>query len=490
MHCFRLAGNDFELVFDGCTADLVHDLCGGIPRVANNLVESAMHSAATAGVARIPTSFVAKFAKEAFGLEATEFDATPPPAMSQPVTAGTDNLEQLAPGSEKPGDPVISFADDLTDESEIDTDEIPKLIQNEFPDLPTLAPLDATPRLEAEIPELTPEPEPSHEPVFGIDVQPVPEPALETKPKMAGTSSNEAPATDIPEWEQDPTIAELRPDLDALEKAMEFARGASANEPEAKAEIPAEPQKPVVEQATDEIPEITLDNAIQSSGKIELIDEPGQISPNATEAVAESTEDSGIPQVNIAPRKEKRADAELERIAAELAKTKTAEKIDSDLAETLFGEEINLHADQVVTTHQSSCESANDDGLAFFDTEAAQMARAAGASAIEVSLETRKSGLDIGASQRLKTVRALNADLHPSLQKPENAAPNTSAKVSPTSFSIPESIEDQINTSMTQTLKALNVAPPISERTTWDSAPDDEEQEPTKSGFFSRFKRS
>ena len=43
----------------------------------------------------------------------------------------------------------------------------------------------------------------------------------------------------------------------------------------------------------------------------------------------------------------------------------------------------------------------------------------------------------------------------------------------------PGSIEDQITTSITQTLKALNVRPP---------ADDDEDDE--KKGFFSRFRKS
>ena len=46
-----------------------------------------------------------------------------------------------------------------------------------------------------------------------------------------------------------------------------------------------------------------------------------------------------------------------------------------------------------------------------------------------------------------------------------------------------------MNTSMTQTLKALNVRPPISSLDV-DDAPDDNEEEEKKGGFFSRFRRS
>ena len=558
MHCFRLAGNDFEQVFDGRTAALVHELSGGIPRVANNLVESAMRSAAAAALERIPASFVANVAKDEFGLEATEFDATPPPDVPEPTPesgavpvvdpdpAVVADLEQPPEPAAKPepapepeakeaenpepvnpeeaGDPVIVFSDEVTGDNGFDDDDIPELIQDTLPDLQTLAPEVVAAIADEELPELMPEPdpepvleteaelepvpelvpEPAPEPVFEAEPEPVPElvpeptpePVLEVDPEPAKPSIVESSAADVPEWERDPTIAELRPDLDALEKAMAFAQGPSADSPEAEAPVAVEPQKPVVEPAApDEIPEITLDNAIQSRIENELIDEPGQISPNAPEASAESAADGDIPEVKIAPRKAKKADAELERIAAELAKAKTIEEVDDKLAETLFGEEINLIAAQVIANPPPSGESANDDELALFDTAAAQMAQAAGAPALEVSLETPErgdeSGLDIGASQRLKTVRALNADLQPSMQEPDDTPPGTASDVSSSSFETPEPIEDQINTSMTQTLKALNVKPPISERGTQDSATDDDdEQEPKKSGFFSRFKRS
>ena len=47
----------------------------------------------------------------------------------------------------------------------------------------------------------------------------------------------------------------------------------------------------------------------------------------------------------------------------------------------------------------------------------------------------------------------------------------------------PESIEDQINTSMTQTLEALSIRPP-------DGSGHNDEDDESKGGFFSRFKRT
>jgi hypothetical protein len=167
----------------------------------------------------------------------------------------------------------------------------------------------------------------------------------------------------------------------------------------------------------------------------------------------------------------------------------------------LFGEELNLVAAQVVA-NASSAESANDEELSLFDTNAAQMAQASGSiapepavmpeSGIEVSLDTpghgSEGGLDLSASQRLKTVRALNADTNPSLQEAAAAPPPAVESAPPEPVATPESIEDQINTSLTQTLKALDVRPPISKDEPETSAADDDDE--AKKGFFSRFRRS
>ena len=77
--------------------------------------------------------------------------------------------------------------------------------------------------------------------------------------------------------------------------------------------------------------------------------------------------------------------------------------------------------------------------------------------------------MDISASQRLATVRALEANT----QQADGARAAGPDKAEP----IP--IEEQISTSMTQTLKALNVRPD-----------EDVEEEKPKKGFFSRFRRS
>ena len=90
---------------------------------------------------------------------------------------------------------------------------------------------------------------------------------------------------------------------------------------------------------------------------------------------------------------------------------------------------------------------------------------------------------------RLATLRALNATGAPpgAPVTPEPAEAIVMAEdAAPQASSVPEdqpdSIETQMDTSMTATLKALSVRP--------EDIPDDDEEEEKKGGFFSRFRKS
>ena len=454
-HCFRLAGSDFEKLFETNAAELLHHLSQGIPRIANNLIESAMTAAADQDLDKVATTLLARIAENQYGLSTADFDLEP-----QSVAAAADEPEAEAvpelpvpelpvPEPELPAvqespepepeplvipelaieEPVIVFAEpyedkDAAQEPESE-DEIPELIQDTLPDLAILAP---------EI----------------------------------------AAAAEKPDWDRDPTVAELKPDLAALEQAMAFAQG---DEPAAADDEPLPVPEPDIPEV---IPEITLDHAISQRIGSNLIDEPGEVSAPAPAKTPAPANDSNIPSLDLPPKQNKKADAEIERIAAELAKAKSLEDVDDKLAETLFGDEINFVAAQVLANPPSG-EPANDPHEVVVAT-GQPVARGSAAADLEVTLEDPKKlddgGTDLSASQRLKTVRALNSDLHPSIQEPKVVTNNQAVQFP---VATPESIEDQINTSMTQTLKALNVVPPVI-----DVDDDDEE----KGGFFSRFKRS
>ena len=124
--------------------------------------------------------------------------------------------------------------------------------------------------------------------------------------------------------------------------------------------------------------------------------------------------------------------------------------------------------------------SANDEEIVE-DPVAPDLSDFDSAAAISVELETGPNGItahmDTSASQRLATVRALNGG-------EPGAASETSPQPPPPppAAEQPQSIEDQINTSMTQTLETLSVRP--------EPVGDDSDDEETKKGFFSRFRRS
>jgi len=266
----------------------------------------------------------------------------------------------------------------------------------------------------------------------------------------------------VPEWDRDPTLAELKPDLEALEQAMAFAHGVPAETP-ADDQAESDDLLDSVGEKED-LPEIILDKVIETG--IE------NMRPEDSDDV-------------LAPEPDKKPDLELGRIAAEIANAKSLDDVDDKMAETLFGTEISMVTAQLLVNSVAE-DSANDElqleqeaqpEEAPVVTEVAQVTE-------EISLDSQSDGknpgLDLSASQRLKTVRALNTELHPSLRKPEKPK-RAGASAESADGHEPEPIEDQINTSITQTLKALKVPADLVE---------DEPEPQKKSGFFSRFRRS
>jgi general secretion pathway protein A len=380
-----------------------------------------------------------------------EFIAEPEATSEQAVAALTST-----------DDPVIVFADvEVSDQPQAEPAQaVPDFIQDTLPDLQILAP---------ELADLAP---------------------LAAEPVAAAVE-------DIPDWDRDPTLAELKPDLAALEQAMALAQGevAEAAPVEEQVEVQIKSQIETIvgiePELPDLIPEITLDNAISQKIEDNLIDERGEISASAPASDTESnTESAAIPAVNLPRRTSKKADAELDNIANELAKAKSLDDVDDMMAETLFGEELNLAASQFMKKPGSG-ESANDDLNSVVakgqvvEKGSSAPSKPTLAVTLEASSPQNEFTMEQSASQRLKTVRALNADMYSSLQEPETPAANDP----PTELQrSPESIEDQINISMTQTLKALNVVPPVTQSGFEDDKEYDHDE--SKNGFFSRFKRS
>ena len=336
----------------------------------------------------------------------------------------------------------------------------------------------------------------------------VPEPELETVAEVNDEAANgeqdpslqlevlddsaAAPADEptkdevvVHDADRDPTLAQLKPDLDALELAL-----AENFVPEDA--VKAEPEDS--EASAEPVPEITLDDSIE-------------------EKVVAETEELAKREAEIAARKEaaeKQApktgkpgpsDSDVHKLAAELRQANSLEDMDDRLAETLFGDEINMVASQVLKAAREKAESAG--GVEAPKPSQAPAPAAAPtpkptptptddanlkkqfedvwgevpdeSEAIDLKSVKPNSGLDMSASQRLATVRALNAGMGRPPPAPARKAP-----AKPKDAPVP--IEDQIDISMTNTMKALNIDPKVLEQPA-------EEEEAPKGGFFSRFRK-
>ena len=180
-------------------------------------------------------------------------------------------------------------------------------------------------------------------------------------------------------------------------------------------------------------------------------------------------------------------------MAQGLAKAKSIEDVDDKMAETLFGEELSAAAAAVAArvAEEAAAEAtkASDEPAASAPSPKSAMENEfevvwGDTSAVEVSIdaeiEDQKGGTDISASQRLAAVRAVNSG-NP------GSAPEKTRRVPPTPAARPGPIEEQITTSLTHTLEALNVnADPAA----INDDDDDDDNDERKGGFFSRFRRS
>lgn len=594
-HCFRLAGNEFNAVFENGSAEVLHRLSGGVPRIANNLVESSLISAVENKLDRVNVAQIKLVANEEYGLhinsesEAAIEPATDPVAEIEPETDSEPDIEQMpalkieSQSRPEPEAAAVAPAPSARD------NELPELIQDTLPDLEVLAP------------NLT---------------QPAP-PETEPGPDLEATQVDK-PKDTVPEWERDPTLAQLRPDLDALELAMAADQSPESDTGTGTLDVA---EKPV--EAPEPVPEITLDREIQA--KIDKVDQhqqdeearraeeeaieeeesgiddrptsvilaeararkaeqasrpddsieaqfehsglempkqsgepvapqaekdphartdtfddlpvlqdgtappfeaaankrdkppakdptseepreeipvltieselpdPPELSPDAANEPAPmpeiKLEDGPAPKAEPEPgpeelEKGRKADAELEQIAANLTQARNVDESDDNMAETLFGEDFSMMATEAAANEPpelSADDDVHDDQVAISE---AAMPDFNGAGVIHVELETKSYGInsDTSASQRLATVRALNSG---ALDAQANPIPSPPRSEPSATFDQPQSIEDQINTSMTQTLEAMSVRPPE-----YALHQDEDEDDVPKRGFFGRFKRS
>ncbi|MDH5501352.1 MAG: AAA family ATPase, partial [Gammaproteobacteria bacterium] len=285
-------------------------------------------------------------------LPVSEFTANPHP---QPVSASRKAEEAKPEITSKP----VPVASDSA--AAVDHSEIPHLIQDTQPeltalsddsDLPDLKDLIVEPATGAKpaadrdpsmrLPTLNDIPTLSSEMKVSQSkntAQSTPvksarsSPASPTKPRAQPAAASiedddipklEATITEIPAWDRDPTLAELRPDIAALEEALAVPADPSPIPP-AKPDQPPEPApKGKAKSKPFDLPEITLEKEL----KVKEIAAQEQLLKKARPDTHEADID--------APAKRNRG-FDLDRLAAELGKARSLEDVDDKLAETLFG---------------------------------------------------------------------------------------------------------------------------------------------------------
>jgi general secretion pathway protein A len=478
--------------------------------------------------------------------EPEESESSPAPEAAEAEARATVLAEPSPETGEiraVPAPPQLTLEDAAAEPAAPTTEEAPKAVAQaehgspeldaapwEVPDNEPDAGLLEEPALEscAEQPQATIEAS-TQAPASGDDDAEAPEtPAREHDPTLAelrpdleaqapASGDDDVKAPETPAWERDPTLAELRPDLEALELAM--ADFGTDEEPGTPARHAHEKTgRSLRDQTIIGLPEITLDAAIQ-----EKIKEAQQALEEHDQTIAEEDiEDApGAGNDAASPARDASAaaggnavDAQFREVADGIARARSIEDVDDKMAETLFGEEFSAIAAQVAANapgigadseadppgepapaelelvdesaaSATSANGANGSGESDFEKEFKELY---GEDSLEVSLhsEARGGGMDLSASQRLATVRALNAERNSSPGRfPRPTASGGAGRPSGAPAAPPQPIEEQITTSLTQTLKTLKVRPPSAN----DAAEDDDDDQP-KGGFFSRFRRN
>ncbi len=110
-HCVRAAGGDFDSMFDGGAVDMLYRCSEGIPRVINNLCESALTMAAEEDAGPLTAKFIQKVARDALGIEVF-LPHTPAPPIA-PVVATEAVKPEAKPAPEKIPEPAVSVEPDI-----------------------------------------------------------------------------------------------------------------------------------------------------------------------------------------------------------------------------------------------------------------------------------------------------------------------------------------------------------------------------------------
>jgi type II secretory pathway predicted ATPase ExeA len=237
-HRFRQECGDFDTSFDKRGAEAIHALSGGNPRIANNILEAVRAMAAATGERPVSVSAVVAAARDELGLEAKLPDTVKLAASVGPNEVSTDQLADL-------------FEDTQPQLPQLRLDP-PQAVEP----VP-VARFDATPETIIEI---------------ALDAAIVPDSPEQPEKELVPADLIEPNPEGLPDWDREQTVEELRPDLDALEKAIGLAHAERTQTGSEHDPIP-ETDGEFGSTSFADIPEITLDESIEQQVAEEFEDD-------------------------------------------------------------------------------------------------------------------------------------------------------------------------------------------------------------------------
>ncbi|MDH3442088.1 MAG: AAA family ATPase, partial [Gammaproteobacteria bacterium] len=200
-HCIRVAGGDYDKIFDAGVAEIVYSCSEGIPRMMNTLCESALTTAMEDGLTTVSAALMHKVAVDAFGYEGPipENPADVPSEDSVAVPVVEVKAETADAIGSADDEPEIEWEappvpEPGASESADGEDELPPSARDivvesgRFPELPEVSqesPLTATDELAAE-PEIESDVQPDPGATAGDSAEPeLPELINDTQPELS-----------------------------------------------------------------------------------------------------------------------------------------------------------------------------------------------------------------------------------------------------------------------------------------------------------------
>ncbi|MDH4074206.1 MAG: hypothetical protein OEV41_13970, partial [Gammaproteobacteria bacterium] len=184
------------------------------------------------------------------------------------------------------------------------------------------------------------------------------------------------------------------------------------------------------------------------------------------------------------------------KAAADISRAKALEEFSDKMAETLFGnEDLEAIAAEVIANPPPGYEAPSGDhnvvsppkagpSPVMLDEPLAELELAEEPAAKAAQPASKRTATSRPRVDGLRESQALRAEMLGTMNRPAEPAPAPTRSAPAAKSAKPESIENQINTSITQRMAALDLSRLA------DGDAEDEKDDKKRGGFFSRFRKS